>query len=239
MDRKIWFGVVLVFIGTVFFSGTHAGTSVSCSSSPGGKVTVDGVVHQMPDVVDCDFFDDGLGGYEGGNDWGYGGGGAAPQLDKTDRNISAKLECALSNYSHEDIKLGASRTMKKVNVYAFGKKNVYGVWGYEFSATNTPPAGSGWVPVAGSTTPGTAYGRLYKLAFTGGNYSLQGSRLGASPNSLSGILTDFEKSLYAAAHEASHLLGNENDEAKADWYGINAVLKYRADGGAKCAGKSD
>jgi hypothetical protein len=53
----------------------QAGNYLSCSSSPGGKVTVDGITYQMPDVQDCDIIDDGLGGGDYGGNWGGSGGG--------------------------------------------------------------------------------------------------------------------------------------------------------------------
>jgi hypothetical protein len=240
MDRKFLCAVLLVLAFSMIPRGTHAGTTFNCSSTPGGKVTVDGVMHQMPDMMDCEFQDDGLGGgYEGGGDWGYGGGGGTPQLDLVDRGLSPKLECALSNYLHNDVKLGAGRSMKRVNAYAFGKKNASGVWGYEFRATATPPSGSGWVPIGGITSPGTAYGRMYNQAFQGGNYSLSGFRAGHPDNSISGTMTAFEKSLYVGGHEASHLRGNASNEELADWHGINAVSNYRNDKGVKCAGHSN
>src|SRR5690606_16617193 len=110
-----------------------------------------------------------------------------------------------------------------------------GSWVYNLRPFNTAP-GPRWKPAGGSAVPGTSYGRLYNRAFqesTG--FSRFGLRSGAPDNSLSGSLTAFETSLYAAGHEASHLHGNADSEAEADWYGINAVLNYRSDNGAQCA----
>lgn len=124
--------------------------------------------------------------------------------------------------------------MKKVNAWAFGKQNAYGVWGYAFKSTNVSP-GAGWVSVAGIGMPGTSYGRLYNRAFQAiSDFPRNGARNGAVPNSIRGAISDFEMSLFTGAHEASHLHGNLN-EAEADWYGIHAVLNYRSDGGTKCA----
>lgn len=52
-------------------------------------------------------------------------------------------------------------------------------------------------------------------------------------------LTSFESSLFVAGHEASHINGNPNREAEADWYGIDAVSRYRSDGGAQCADQAN
>lgn len=175
------------------------------------------------------------GGGAGGGGNGSGGSGSTPDVDYVDRRISGTLECAMSAYAHKDVKLGVGRSMKRVNGWAFGIKNSYGEWGYRVFPTNTPPEGPGWVAVSGITTPNTAYGRLYNQAFIGGNYNLAGARPGVASNALNGTLTAFEKSLYAAVHEASHLGGNLSNEQVADWYGIDAVLRYRRDGGAKCA----
>lgn len=81
--------------------------------------------------------------------------------------------------------------------------------------------------IGGITSPGTAYGRMYNQAFQGGNYSLSGFRAGHPDNSINGTMTAFEKSLYVAGHEASHLRGNAKNEELADWYGINAVSKLQ------------
>lgn len=177
----------------------------------------------------------------GGSGPGSGSGGPSPgTVDPEippeklrDKRLDDRLQCAMEKYAHSDVKLGAGQGMRTVDVYAFGKLNSYGEWGYKVSETNTLPAGEGWVAVAGITTPNTAYGRIYKLAFEGGNYSFQGTRNGAS-NSLVGKLNSFEKSIFVAMHESNHLKGNLADETLANWYGIDAVLKYRADGGKKC-----
>lgn len=182
------------------------------------------------DGVTC--FPSAGGGYEGGEGNPGGGGSGSTSVDLVDRAISAKLKCALDNYLHSNVKLGASRTMKRVNAYGFGKESPTG-WYYQFRATNTSP-GSGWKPVAGIAAPGTSYGRLYRGAFEGrSNFQRTGTRPGASQNSLSGSISSFEMSLFVGGHEASHLRGNL-DESVADWYGIQAVRNYRNDGGAKC-----
>lgn len=183
-----------------------------------------------PDGITC--YDNG--GVAGiGGDWGYGGGGAGSSQNFPDLEISTQLKCALDKYLHSNVKLTGGRTMRKVNAWAFGKKNADGVWGYKIKGENVSP-GANWTPAAGIATPGTAYGRLYNRAFqASANFPRQGSRPNATSNSLSGSISEFEMSLFAGAHEASHLLGNL-DENEADWYGINAVLSYRGDGGAKC-----
>ncbi|WP_374350606.1 hypothetical protein [Thermomonas sp.] len=171
---------------------------------------------------------------EGG---GGGGGGGVTAPDQTDRDISAKLQCALDNYLHKDVKLTGGRTMKRVNAWAFGKQNAYGVWGYDIRNTNTS-LGEDWHPVGGITHPGSNYGRIYRLAFqASSDFSRNGTLPDAPSNSIKGSVSAFEMSLFVSAHEASHLLGNEHDEAKADWYGIDAVLKYRRDNGKKCDGQ--
>lgn len=183
-----------------------------------------------PDGISC--YDNGGGAGIDGN-WGYGGGGAGSSQSFPDLEISSQLKCALGKYLHNNVKLTGGRTMKRVNAWAFGKQNNYGVWGYEIKNTNVSP-GADWTSVAGIGPPGTAYGRLYNRAFQAStNFPRQGSRPNATPNSLSGSISTFEMSLFVSAHEASHLLGNLN-ENEADWYGINAVLNYRSDGGAKC-----
>jgi len=237
MDRRICLAVAVALAGMMDAQPAAAGTWITCSSTPGGKVTVGDMTFQEPDIQNCDVFNDGMGDWTP-PDWSYGGGGGAPALDETDRPISSKLECALNAYTDPAAKPGAGQTMKKVSAYAFGKPNASGDFGYRIMPTNTPPPGGGWSPVAGITAPGTAYGRLYNAAFTGSsNYNVSGTRAGYSSNSLSGALSDFEKSLYVAAHESSHLRGNAGNESLANWHGIQAVQAYRRDGGAKCAGK--
>ncbi len=187
--------------------------------------------------------DAGIGGGGAGTGGGTGGGtgtGNSPGIENAqipaeklvDRKISARLQCVLDSYADPDVKLGLGQSMRSVDVYAFGIKNQYGEWGYVVRETNTSP-GPEWTPVAGITAPRTAYGRMYKVAFEGGNYRYDGERNGVS-NRLSGYLNDFEKSIFVSMHEASHLKGNEKDEVLANWYGIDAVLKFRADGGKKC-----
>ncbi|WP_449446770.1 hypothetical protein [Thermomonas brevis] len=125
--------------------------------------------------------------------------------------------------------------MKKVNAWAFGKKNAQGAWGYDIRGANISP-GADWVPIGGITaTQGFSYGRMYNVAFqANSSFSANGSRPGAPSNSIRGSMSAFEMSIFIGVHEASHLLGNR-DEKEADWYGIDAVLKYRSDGGRLCA----
>jgi hypothetical protein len=176
---------------------------------------------------------------------GGGGGGGVSDLNPNnlvDQAISAKLKCAFENYLHNNAKLGTDstgteRTMKKVDAWAFGKQNINGDWDYKFRSTNVLP-GTGWTYIGGLAVSGTTYGRLYNGAFLAyPNFDIDGTPPSKNelPNSLSGAITSLEMSLFIGGHEASHLFG-VTDEKKADWYGIYAVLKYRSDGGAKCAG---
>lgn len=176
---------------------------------------------------------------------GGGGSGSAP-LEFVERDISPKLKCALDKYLHPAVRLGTTRTMRRLDAWAFVLQVDVNSWVYNLRPFNTSP-GPRWKPAGGSAVPGTSYGRLYNRAFqenTG--FSRFGVRSGAPDNSLSGTLTAFETSLYVAGHEASHLNGDashlngdEESQAEADWYGINAVLNYRADNGAQCAQQSN
>ncbi|WP_165931080.1 hypothetical protein [Stenotrophomonas sp. ATCM1_4] len=149
--------------------------------------------------------------------------------------MSAKLQCAMKEYFHPDIRLGAGRTMKKVNAYAYGmKKPGGGFSGYVFRATKTSP-GPEWALADGVTFPLTAYGRLYKTAFEAGYRELRGERANAAPKTLNGNLTSFEMSLLVAGHEAVHLRRAGVSELEAEWYGIDAVLRYREDKGKACS----
>lgn len=166
---------------------------------------------------------------------GGGGGGTTTPPDLTERDISPELACALAEYLHNNVRLTGGRTMKRVNAWAFGRQGPTGTWGYAFRSANVSP-GPGWIDVAGVGSPGTAYARLYNLAFQANTLPLlQGTRFGVPSNSLFGAMSAFEMSLLVAGHEASHLAGNSSNESEANWYGIDAVLSYRADGGARCA----
>ena len=217
----------------LFAENAHAGGwDETCTYVVPTVTTPDGSVSE-PGFLDCQAeetpettpYDP----YSSGGSGGSSSGESFPDVD-----IPTQLKCSLDKYLHSDIKLTGGRTMKKVNGWAFGKQNSYGVWGYAIKSTNISP-GAGWTPVAGIAPPGTAYGRLYNRAFQSStDFPRTGSRPDAPSNSLSGAISAFEMSLFTSAHEASHLLGNSNNEDEADWYGINAVLKYRSDGGAKC-----
>lgn len=63
---------------TILTSPAFAGTIVVCSTEPGGTVVVDGEATEMPSVQVCEFQDDGLGNWDGGDggEWGSGPGGA-------------------------------------------------------------------------------------------------------------------------------------------------------------------
>lgn len=158
-------------------------------------------------------------------------GGGSSELVAED--IPEDLKCALDKYLHGNIKLTGGRTMRKVNAWAFGLR-VGNSYYYQFRSVNVSPGGD-WKPVGGSASSGTAYGRLYNRAFQPtNNFHRTGVRPGEPNNSLIGNLSAFETSLFAAAHEASHLMGKANNEPEADWYGIDAVQRYRSDGGKKC-----
>ena len=124
--------------------------------------------------------DPGGGGVIGGGGSGPGAGGPSqgtvdpeiPPAKLRDKRLEDRLQCAMDKYAHSDVKLRSDQGMRTVDVYAFGLKDAFGEWGYRVSETNTPPAGEGWVPVAGITAPGSAYGRIYKLAFQGGQLLL-------------------------------------------------------------------
>ncbi len=215
-------------------NNAFAGSYTSCDWVPPGDVTtpsgtstspgywycmMEGDVSISPDVPED---------YSGGSV-----GSSSPDL--TDRDISTMLKCVLDNYVHSDIKFVGGRTMKKVNAWAFGLKSAsgsaYSDW--DFRSTNTSP-GAGWVPIGGLTSTGYAYGRMYNSAFQAhSNFERDGQRSGAPSNSLSGPMTAFEMSLFVAGHEMGHLRANMS-ESEADWYGIDAVKRYRQDAGKKC-----
>ena len=180
--------------------------------------------------------------FGGGNSGGSSGPTTFPDLP-----ISQKLNCALQKYTN-GLTQKAGKSFKKVDAWAFRTNNGYG-WGYKILASSTPP-GPEWQAVGGialyTITPPLA--RLYNEAFQGRPHF---ERNGTPPrntsllaNSLNGAISDFEMSLFAGAHELAHLSGIANDgsieeESYADWFGIFAVLKYREDGGSKCAGLPD
>lgn len=174
------------------------------------------------------------GGGGGSNTGGSNSGGTTtppPALDLTDRPISSKLTCAIRNYSSGDVRLGSKRIVN-VNAWAFYKVLPNGLNEFAYSATNVPP-GPGWNYAGGRTQYGDTVARIYKMAHVANNVNFQGSRPGASPNQLSGAVTSFEMQLYNAVHEAAHLTRDSN-EAEAFWYGIDAVLAWRRDGGRDC-----
>lgn len=196
-----------------------------------GAVIMDGVRYES--IGDCYWIggDDWGGG--GGEPSGGGGGGGGGTGSRPDLPISQKLKCALDNYAHPNVQFYGGRTLKKVNAWAFGLKDASGNWGYDIRDKNTSP-GAGWIPVGGITSAGTAYGRLYNVAFQAhSNFERDGVR-GNVSNSLSGPMTAFEMSLFVGVHEMGHLR-KEMDEPEADWYGIDALKKYRNDGGKKCS----
>lgn len=240
MSRKIILYIAFVLIMLTYFERAHAEIWVTCHSVPGPKITVGEVVHQMPDVQECDFFDDGMGGEGiGGGDWYYGGGGSTSEPDMTDRDISPKLKCVLDNYLHKDIKLTGGRTMKRVNAWVFRSPDYPNV-ADKYLSSNTPP-GPKWLPIPGLTNPGGyLYGKMYSEAFQHrSSYDKDGVRVGFPSNSISGPISGFERSIFVAAHEISHLLGNYSNEELANWYGIDALQKYREEGGKKCSGVSN
>ena len=66
-------GLIVISLGCI--APVVARADVNCTSSPGGKVTVDGVVYDMPDIIDCQNNGDIGGGGDYGGNWGGGGGG--------------------------------------------------------------------------------------------------------------------------------------------------------------------
>lgn len=169
-------------------------------------------------------------------------GGGEPPPDLVDRDISAELQCALDKYLHPNVRLTDGRTMKRVNAWAFAMK-VGDQWDFVRRSFNVSP-GEGWRPVGGQGGAGNAYARLYNQAFVAlPGFQRDGSRFGVPDNSFSGDLTSFETSLFASAHEATHLTGSQlttstEREAEADWYAIDAVSRFRSDGGAQCPGSN-
>lgn len=153
--------------------------------------------------------------------------------DLLDRDVSARLKCAMKNFFHADIRLRGGRTMKRVNVYLYGKKT-NGTWGYEPRTAKVPP-GPDWQLIDGATQPNASYGRLYKSAYEGRYVDITGTLPTGAQKRLVGQLTGFEAQLLVAAHEATHLLGTGASESVAEWYGIDAVEKYRAERGGECS----
>ncbi|WP_211261985.1 hypothetical protein, partial [Stenotrophomonas humi] len=174
----------------------------------------------------------------GGGGSNPGGGTTTPPAapDLTDRAISIKLSCAIKNYASRDVKLGTKRIVE-VRAWAFYKVQPDGRIDFAYSATNSPP-GPGWGYAGGRTQYGDTVGRIYKMAHVANNVSFNGSRPGASPNQLVGNVDGFEMQLYNAVHEAAHLIRDSNEQ-EAFWYGIDAVLAWRADKGRDCAKDDD
>lgn len=78
---------------------------------------------------------------------------------------------------------------------------------------------------------------MYNIAFQArSDFVAIGNLDGAPPNRITGPISAFEMSLFIGGHEAGHLR-KKMSEKNADWYGIDAVLKYRVDKGKKCSGK--
>lgn len=173
-----------------------------------------------------------------------GGGGSSP-LPPSDVDVPQKLDCALGKYTHEQAKKDG-KTIKRSNLWAFTKHNG-SYWEYQYVASPTRPVTpSGYFPAGAQALIASNYIRMFRVAFEGvQNISRTGTSGpgGAEDNRLIGALSAFEVSLFSAAHDLAHLNGHGNagpdSESNADWYGIYAVLQYRADGGAECAGLPD
>lgn len=169
---------------------------------------------------------------------GGAGGGSEPPPDLTEQDISDKLQCALDNYLHANVKLTGGKTMKRVQAWGFGKL-VNNAWVWGARSWNIDP-GEDWIAIGGRAGAGQPYGRLYNGAFLANSFiNIKGSRPGELDKVLTGAFTAFEMSLLFSGHEASHLIGSQlptsdEREAEAEWYGIDAVLKFKSDGGAQC-----
>ena len=228
---------------------TSSAYSAVCTTSPGGKVTVDGVVHQMPDIMQCDFYND-YGGHIGPIEWNYGGGGGGgggnvtvsdipadtSPVDKTPRDIDGKLECAIENSLPDELGSGraAAKKIKYVDVYAFHKDTPDGAI-YAFSNSNTPPTAPGWQYTGGVAYPGAAYAEIFKGAAIGNTLNRSGSRPGKSTLHLNRSLGSLEMKLFLSVHEYAHLKLNANESA-ADWYAISALNRYVREGKSICDG---
>jgi hypothetical protein len=244
MFQGVFAGVLLVGLSAVSSSATAKEASPTlrvCTTYPDGIAIVDGTMWITPGGSECE--DVPVGGGGGGEPSSGepsmppgGGGGGGVDLDRNklpELPISAKLKCAMDNYLHPDVK---GRTMKNISAWAFGKQNANGYWDYKYRSTNVSP-GAGWVAVGGQGYTGYAWGWLYNASYQAhSNFPRTGTApdITKSANSLSGAISAFEMSLFDAGHESGHLFFANLDEKKADWYGIDAVLRYRGDKGAKC-----
>jgi hypothetical protein len=172
----------------------------------------------------------------GGGGGGLGGGLPAPDDPnevRQDLDISPDLKCVLKNYLHPDSKLPLTKTLKRVETWAF-KEFINGApqYGYKFSDNNQSP-GPNWKPVGGVSGYGYAYGRLYNAAFKSGVLTKIGEHYTGS-NKIDENLSATEMSVFASGHEAAHLVVANATEAMADWYGIYTLQKYREDKERKC-----
>lgn len=215
-----------------------------CGWTSGGIVSGGGSFNYSPPTFECTP----VYGNVGGDYPGYpldpigGGGGAGRSWNGFPvGDISAELECALSSYAHSEAKKNGP--IQKVDALAYGKWTPSG-YVYEFSHTQVPLSnfGPGWVQVAGITEgTSTRWVQMFNRAFLPSTFNIDGTgRFGRADNHLEGSLTGLESAIYATAHELAHqnAIGynadtGSYDELLANWYGIDAIKKYRADGGQK------
>lgn len=243
-----WFFVGLLL--PISFAAPIRDASAMISIGDGVYCTELYVMGQYQGIGNCYNFGGGTGGGYPPPPSGGGGGGTGTQPDGSidptdpspptaddllDKNVSERLKCAMKNFFHPDIRLKNGRTMKRVNVYMYALKGSDGKWGYEPRTTKTPPPGAGWILVDGVGSANAAYGRLYKSAYEGRYVDITGVLPSGAQKRLVGDLTGFEAQLLVAAHEATHLLGTGATEPVAEWYGIDAVEKYRAARGGDCS----
>ncbi|MBS0484546.1 MAG: hypothetical protein JSS06_04910, partial [Proteobacteria bacterium] len=181
----------------------------------------------------------GVGGGAGESGGGVGGAGLpnpapdSPNINRPDEDISSDLKCMLRNYLHPDSKLPLAKTMKRVDTWAFKEFiNNNPQYGYKFSDNNNSP-GPSWKPVGGISGYGNTYGRLYNAAFQAGTLKKFGTHY-TGDISINESVSALEMSIFAAGHEAAHLMISNANEEMADWYGIYALKEYRKDNGNKC-----
>lgn len=80
---------------------------------------------------------------------------------------------------------------------------------------------------------GNTYRRLYNAAFQAGILKKFGTHY-TGDISINESVSALEMSIFAAGHEAAHLMISNANEEMADWYGIYALKEYRKDNGNKC-----
>lgn len=159
--------------------------------------------------------------------------------------VSEELECAWKQYINPlvDGSVGPPpaetlpRGLMRVHGYAYSN-------GQEFKFTMAPVDpeklfGSGWEPTWGKTDmPGTGPSYLFEPAFhehSGYLANLEIPPLLPGPPNAGPVYgaSAFETSLFVGVHEIAHQAGFLDEEV-ASWFGWEAVLNYREDGGSKC-----